>query len=82
MGKGDGRRCLLQDAGSSHGGAEKAVPTSLRGLFLPPSPAGNPTIFQAEVDQWDVLVCPPQILGAGAGLGRRARLALHKNHFP
>lgn len=73
MEKGDGRHWLLQDAGSFRGGAEKAVPTSLRGPFLPPSPAGKPTAFQAEVDQWDVLVCPPRPLvlelGWGGGQG-------------
>lgn len=66
--------------GSSRGGTEKAAPTGLRGPVLPPlppSPAGNPTIFQAEADQWDVLVPPPwpQLLELGwegGGVGAKA----------
>lgn len=40
---------------------QKVVLTGLRGSILPPLPpnsAGKPTVFQAEADEWDVLVCP------------------------
>lgn len=74
MGKGDGKRRLLRGAGSSHGGTGKAVLTGLRGPVLPPlplSPAGKPTVFQAEADQWGVLATRPRTQLPELGWGGR-----------